>query len=70
MELPESTRNCVHTHGVSMKFVVGFPVKVEGSDTAPTARSAALVCCIEEEMVIWVWLGAGVSRCTCCPATV
>ena len=62
---------CVHTHGASMKLVDGpsFPVKQEGSDTAPTARSAAMVCCIGEGMGIWVWLGAGVGGCTCGPAT-
>jgi hypothetical protein len=52
---------CVHTHGASMNLVDGFPVKLKGSDTAPTARSAALVCCIGEGRMIWVWLGAGVS---------
>ncbi len=60
---------CVHTHGASMKLVDGFPVMQEGSDTAPTARSAAMVCCIREGMGIWVRLGAGVSGCTCGPAT-
>ena len=57
---------CVHTHGASMKLVDGFPVKLKGSDTAPTAHSAALVCCIGEGRMIWVWLGAAVSGCTCC----
>jgi hypothetical protein len=71
----------VHTHGASMKLVDGFcsgQVGGPGSDqlddfrmlqTAPTARSAAMVCCIGEGMGIWVWLGAGVGGCTCGPAT-
>ena len=55
---------CVHTHGVSMNLCV-VPVKLKVSDTATTARSAALVCCIGEGRMIWVWLWAGVRRCTC-----